>query len=93
MLEGYGDLSFVGMLEAEADGVGVWSTRDMTAVVNVTNATMRPFVDLAEGVYGARVTQAGHLLLAVNCQWTKSKCVGGVCGWWVGGGWGRVGRC
>ena len=67
--------SFVGMLEAEADGVGVWSTPDMTAVVNVTNATMRPFVDLAEGKYGQRVTQPGHFLLAINCQWTSSKCV------------------
>ncbi len=73
LLEGYSDLSFAGMLESEADGVGVWSMSDMTAVVNVTNATMRPFVDLAEGKYGARVTQAGHMLLAVNCQWTESK--------------------
>lgn len=53
------------MLEAEADGVGVWSTHDMTAVVNVTNATMRPFINLCEGTYGQRVTRPGHLLLAV----------------------------
>lgn len=67
--------SFAGMLESDADGVGVWSTPDMTAVINVTNATIQPFVDLAEGEYGSRVTQDGHMLLAINCQWTSSRCL------------------
>jgi hypothetical protein len=37
------DAQFVGMLETDADGVGVWSTSDTTVVAQVNNAIFGPF--------------------------------------------------
>lgn len=65
LLEGYGT-QFVGMLEAEADGVGVWRSDGMTAVGAVGNPTFEPFSRLAGGEFGARVLEPDHLLLALN---------------------------
>lgn len=75
LLLGY-DAEFVGMLESDADGVGVWRCQDMTVVVNVNNQTFAPFARLCDGDFGGRPTEAGHLVIAVNCAWTSAADIG-----------------
>jgi hypothetical protein len=83
MLDGYAP-RFEGMLESPADGLGVWAAADgaLTAVTLPSNATIKPFLRLAEGDFGARVLAPGHALLAVNGAWTRSVDVGQL---WEGG--------
>lgn len=68
LLEGYG-AQFMGYLEDEADGVGLWAMEGITVVANVTNATVPSLVKLLDGGYGAKVQQPGHTLIAVNPMW------------------------
>eukprot|EP01026_Neomeris_dumetosa_P005618 TRINITY_DN11637_c0_g1_i1.p1 TRINITY_DN11637_c0_g1~~TRINITY_DN11637_c0_g1_i1.p1 ORF type:complete len:298 (-),score=19.69 TRINITY_DN11637_c0_g1_i1:49-897(-) len=75
LLFGY-ESEFVGMLESELDGIGVWRTEDMTIVANVTNATFKPFSDLCFGKYGQGPTRQQEILLAVNPTWTSYKDIG-----------------
>jgi hypothetical protein len=77
MLDGYAP-RFEGMLESPADGLGVWAAADgaLTAVTLPNNATIKPFLRLAEGDFGARVLAPGHALVAVNGAWTRSADVG-----------------
>ncbi len=64
-------------MEDGADGVGLWSLGpDTSLVANVTNATVPSLVKLLEGGYGARATQPGHTVIALNPQWTTASDVG-----------------
>jgi len=76
MLEGYGP-DFLGVVEEEPDGVGVWRCGpDLTCVCNVNDLTFNGFARLCRGDYGARPTEEGHTILAVNCSWTAGANIG-----------------
>uniref|UniRef100_A0A061RCY4 DUF1995 domain-containing protein n=1 Tax=Tetraselmis sp. GSL018 TaxID=582737 RepID=A0A061RCY4_9CHLO len=76
LLEGYG-AEFVGLLEDDADGLGVWRSKaDITVVSQVVNATVPSLLKLCRGDYGSRVLEPGHTLLAVNPAWTEGADVG-----------------
>ncbi|KAG2428709.1 hypothetical protein HXX76_011413 [Chlamydomonas incerta] len=75
-LDGY-DSEFLGFLEDGADGVGLWSAGPDTSVIaNVTSATVPSLLKLLDGGYGARATQPGHTVIAVNPTWTGAGSVG-----------------
>ncbi|PNH02557.1 hypothetical protein TSOC_011454, partial [Tetrabaena socialis] len=69
LLEGY-DAQFLGLLEDDADGVGLWAIEDITLIVNVTNATVPSLIKLLDGGYGRKVQSVRHTVIAVNPQWT-----------------------
>ncbi|KAG1665828.1 hypothetical protein FOA52_005863 [Chlamydomonas sp. UWO 241] len=75
MLEGYG-ASFLGMLEAPSDGLGVWMTEDATVSCIVTTATVPSLLKLVTGGFGSRVLDPEHTLIAVNPMWTRGQDVG-----------------
>ncbi|KAG2449658.1 hypothetical protein HYH02_005188 [Chlamydomonas schloesseri] len=75
-LEGYNP-EFLGFLEDGADGVGLWSAGPDTSVIaNVTSATVPSLLKLLDGGYGARASQPGHTVIAVNPTWTSASSVG-----------------
>eukprot|EP00198_Chlamydomonas_reinhardtii_P008994 XP_001698331.1 predicted protein [Chlamydomonas reinhardtii] len=75
-LDGYNS-EFLGFLEDGADGVGLWAAGPDTSVIaNVTSATVPSLVKLLDGGYGARATQPGHTVIAVNPTWTSANSVG-----------------
>lgn len=75
VFEGY-QAEFVGLIESAADGVGVWSMPDATAVANVTNATFPSMISLCTGKYGKKPLQADHTIVAMNPSWTSATDVG-----------------
>ena len=55
MLSGYG-FQYLGLLDKDADGMGLWTaTEDMTVVAHPSDTTMQFFVNLLRGEYGKRV--------------------------------------
>lgn len=80
------------MLEDPADGLGCWSLAGATLAAIPCNATYSSFAKLAAGGYGEAPLQPGHVLLAVNAEWTGPGDIGqpwqrwvpAVC--WEGGG-------
>lgn len=49
---------------------------DMTVIGGVTNPTFPSLVKLLEGGYGSRPQQPGHIILAVNPQWSTPQDIG-----------------
>ena len=55
MLSGYG-FQYLGLLDKDADGMGLWTaTEDLTVVAHPSDTTMQFFVNLLRGEYGKRV--------------------------------------
>mmetsp|Transcript_18608 Transcript_18608/g.52316 ORF Transcript_18608/g.52316 Transcript_18608/m.52316 type:complete len:354 (-) Transcript_18608:312-1373(-) len=77
LIEGYPDSKFLGLLEADADGVGLWTCgADMTLCGQVTNPTFPTLVKLLDGGYGSRVIAPGHTIIAINPSWGNSGEIG-----------------
>jgi hypothetical protein len=72
MLDGY-QYEYLGLLDRDADGMGVWKCGEsMTAVAHAADTTAGFFLALLRGDYGARVKDPGHVTVAVNAFWTGS---------------------
>ena len=71
MLSGYG-FQYLGLLDKDADGMGLWTaTEDMTVVAHPSDTTMQFFVNLLRGEYGKRVVNdQAHFLVVVNGFWS-----------------------
>ncbi|KAI8476508.1 MAG: hypothetical protein J3K34DRAFT_240249 [Monoraphidium minutum] len=74
ILEGY-DASFLGMLEAPSDGLGVWQAKGLVVAGIAANATFPAFAKLLDGGYGAGPTREGTALVVVS-EWTRGDDVG-----------------
>ena len=71
LLDGYADAKYLGLLDRDADGMGVWTLgEDLTIVTHPSDTTMRYFLDLCRGEYGNRVRDDSHVLCAVNAFWS-----------------------
>lgn len=71
MLDGYDDVEYLGLLDRDADGMGVWKvSSSMTCVTHPSDTTMSFFVKLARGDYGKTVTDPSHVLVVVNAFWS-----------------------
>ena len=57
----------------KADGVKVWRSSGMTAVLHISAPTVEYIVDLVEEL---RAQDKAHTLVAVNCAWTSGGDVG-----------------
>ena len=57
----------------KADGVKVWRSSGMTAVLHISAPTVEYIVDLVEEL---RAQDKAHTLVAVNCAWTSGRDVG-----------------
>lgn len=77
------DAKFLGLLESDSDGVGVWSLSDTTIIGSVTSPTFTSMIKLASGGYGSRPLQPGHTLIAVNPMWGGPEGVGQIWERWV----------
>ncbi|KAF5832662.1 hypothetical protein DUNSADRAFT_11406 [Dunaliella salina] len=77
LIEGYPNSKFLGLLEADEDGVGLWTCgADMTLCGQVTNPTFPTLVKLLDGGYGSRVLAPGHTIIAINPSWGSSREIG-----------------
>ena len=77
LLEGVSDVSYHGVLESQADGMGVWSRRDdFTLVTHVGDQTFDVFLKLLRGEFGERVMRQDHAIVLVNPYFTKGDNVG-----------------
>ena len=77
LLEGY-DAKFLGMLESESDGIGVWSSDrgQFTLVTLVSDVTFASFARLCRGEAVSRVLDPNHAIVVVNPGWTTWTNVG-----------------
>ncbi|KAK3241975.1 hypothetical protein CYMTET_48316 [Cymbomonas tetramitiformis] len=74
LLEGR-KLEFCGMLEAEADGLGVFKADpDLCAVTLVGDINVAPFLRLLKGEFGS--SPLTGIVIAVNPWWTQSSAIG-----------------
>ena len=70
MLDGY-PFEYLGMLDRDADGMGLWTCGEgMTVVTHPADTTMSFFLKLLRGEYGKRVTEPSHLVVVVNAFWS-----------------------
>lgn len=74
--------AFLGLLESESDGLGVWSCQAFTLVTAVGDQTFRPFKRLMAGEFGKRVLDDSHCVVLVNPYYTRAANVGQL--WEVG---------
>ena len=78
MLDGY-DAEFVGMLDRDAEGIGVWKCGEgMTTLTHPSDVTASFFLALLRGEYGARVLDPAHLVVVVNGSWSGGVRPGGI---------------
>ena len=78
MLDGY-DREYLGLLDRDADGMGVWKvtrsgggpeSHDATVVTHPADTTFGFFAKLLRGEYGAKVADPDHLIVVVNAFWS-----------------------
>ena len=70
MLDGY-DHEYLGLLDRDADGMGVWRVgENMTAVAHPSDVTVGFFLRLLRGEYGDAVPQPSHVVVVVNAFWS-----------------------
>lgn len=75
-LEGY-SVSFLGLLEDPANGLGCWSVGGDTTVLGpVTNGSFPSLVKLCRGGYGSKPLLPGHTLVSVNPEVTRAQDIG-----------------
>lgn len=75
------ELEFCGMLEAEADGLGVFKAEpDLCAVTLVGDINVAPFLRLLKGEFGS--SPLTGIVIAINPWWTQSSAIGNP--WQVG---------
>ena len=78
MLDGY-ENEYLGLLDRDADGMGVWKIGGSMPARNTTPRGPHPadttagfFLKLLDGDYGARVAEKEHLIIVVNAFWSGS---------------------
>ena len=70
MLDGY-DHEYLGLLDRDADGMGVWRVgENMTAVAHPSDVTVGFFLRLLRGEYGDAVLDPSHVVVVVNAFWS-----------------------
>ena len=70
MLDGY-EYQYLGLLDRDADGMGVWKAgENMTVVTHPADTTMNFFLALLRGEYGKRITAPDHVTVVVNAFWS-----------------------
>ena len=70
MLDGY-DHEYLGLLDRDADGMGVWRVgENMTAVAHPSDVTVGFFLRLLRGEYGGAVLDPCHVVVVVNAFWS-----------------------